>query len=1003
MILSARATRILQRLVLLLGSICAAMSGAAGAQYRIESWTTDAGLPQNTITSIQQTPDGYLWLATLDGLARFDGVRFTIFNKNNSPGIESNRFAQMIVDGAGDLWARYETGGVVRGAGGKFQTFNFGDDLNPVFVWRISLDQTGAIVAAASNGFHKWDGARFAADSSFGAPATGTDKNAGVVQGKSGALWRVAGTVVHRLKNGRADVFPLPGVNTVVSTIVEDRLGRLWIGTSEKGKLFVLENDRITAFELPTPAPNVLRVAPQFEDRDGNLWIADDDGVVIISAHDQAARITAADGLSDKTVGSIYQDREGSIWVGTLYRGLNRLSRQSVAFYSAEDGLRGSVVHPIFQTRSGDVWIGGENLTRWRNGAFSPIKNGENYFSKSVTAIEEDRAGRVWLGGWNSVLFYENEKLTVFNDKFSQPVNLTDIHEDRTGALWFAAYEGVFRWQNETMTHLTVADGLAGDEAKVIHESFDGTIWIGTYGGLTRIAGGAIQSFTTKDGLTSNLIRSLYEDASGTLWIGSYDGGLSRFKNGKFTGYTSNDGLFNDGVFQILEDAWGNLWMSSNRGIYRVAKQELDDFADGKINRIKSIAYSKADGLLETECNGGQQPAGIEDDDGKLWFPTQRGVAVIDPQRITTNPIPPPVAIETIKIDNESLGDNLPAVEIAPGKNNLEINYTGLSFVKPEFVKFRYRLDGLDKDWIEAGTRRAAYYSYLPPGDYVFRVAAANSDGVWNETGKQVRVKVLPPFYRTLWFVLLTLALGGGAMFVLYRRRVSRLEQAQKSQEEFSRRLLASQEQERQRIAAELHDSIGQSLLIIKNRAFLALSDLDEPETVREQLEELSESAAGAIEECREISYNLRPYQISRFGLTKTLEAIFNRITEVTDIKTSIKIDSIDNLFSPEAETNIYRIVQESVNNIIKHSSASKAELNIERRGGSIEILIRDDGRGFDQSVAGTNGSGRGGFGLIGIAERARMLGGVYEIESQPGNGTRMKITLIAPTNNERN
>ena len=445
--------------------------------------------------------------------------------------------------------------------------------------------------------------------------------------------------------------------------------------------------------------------------------------------------------------------------------------------------------------------------------------------------------------------------------------------------------------------------------------------------------------------------------------------------------------------------------MSCNRGIYRVSKQQLNDFAEGRIAHIESIALGKEDGLAETECNGGQQPAGMKARDGKLWFPTQHGVAVIDPEKIKTNPLAPPVVIESIKIDNEPLEiqNSQTAIEIASGKNNLEIAYTGLSLIKPEFVKFRYRLEGQDAAWVEAGTRRTAYYSYLPPGDYTFQVIAANSDGVWNTTGAALKFAVKPPFYRTWWFWILTLLVIGGAIYFYYRRRLARLEKARRAQEEFSRKLLASQEYERQRIASELHDSIGQSLLIIKNRAFLALSDLDEPETVREQLEELSESATGAIEECREISYNLRPYQINRFGLTKTLEAIFRRISEVTEIETTVEIDSIDDVFSAEAETNIYRIVQETVNNIIKHSAASEADFFIKRRGAEIDILIQDNGHGFDKDAVNSNGGARGGFGLIGMHERARMLGGVYEIESAPGRGTIIKIKLVISPINERN
>ena len=974
----------------------------ARAQYQIESWTTDRGLPQNTVYSVAKTPDGYLWLATLDGLVRFDGVRFTVFNKQNSAGINSNRFTQLVVDGQGALWAGTESDGITRFRDGKFQTFPLAADSHGRPLWKLFLNGAGELVVFTQTEMLRWNGEQFVSSP----PVAGETPESIALWGKSGTFWYADTDTIYRFKNTRTDKFPLLGMAKypIINNLFEDSRGRLWIGTSHSG-LFLLENERLAAFPLEVPLLNNY-VSPRIEDSRGNLWIVTNTGIVIISADGKTSRLTTEQGLSgDSTAAifafnSVYEDREGNIWVGTLYSGLNRLSRQSLTFYSKKDGLAGDAVNPIYQSETGDIWIGGKSLSYYRAGVFTPVTGWREL--SSATAIEQDRSRRIWFGRWDGLFYYENgvftnfNELQIFNQKLNLRASITDIHEDRDGTKWFASSVGVFRYrvdEPEPITRLTTENGLASNDVKIIHESPDGALWFGTYGGLTRFKNGVFTSLTTGDGLASNLVRSLYEDAENVLWIGSYDGGLTRLKNGKLTSYTTKDGLFNDGVFQILEDARGNFWMSCNRGIYRVAKQQLNDFADGKISRINSIALGKADGLLETECNGGQQPSGMKARDGKLWFPTQRGVAVIDPEKIASNPQPPPVIIEAVKVDGENF-DLKETIEIAPGKNNLEIDYTGLSFIKPEFVKFRYRLEGLQNDWIEADGRRTAYFSYLPPGEYTFQVIAANADGVWNTEGKRLKIVVRPPFYRTWWFWVLAALLIVGIAYLFYRRRIARLEKSRTAQENFSRQLLASQERERQRIASELHDSIGQSLLIIKNRAFLALSDLGEPEIVKEQLEELSASATEAIEECREISYNLRPYQIKRFGLTKTLEAIFKRISEVTEIETTIEIDAIDNVFSAEAETNIYRVVQESVNNIIKHSAASAAELTVEKNGETVDISIRDDGRGFDKNAAQTNDDSRGGFGLVGIAERVRMLGGSYEIESQVGNGTGIKIKL---------
>lgn len=969
----------------------AIFAATVSGQYQIETWTTDNGLPQNTVYSILQTPDGYLWMTTLDGVVRFDGVRFTVFNKNNTKGIESNRFTKMILDGHGNLWIGAETDFITRYYQGNFRTYRIGANEKVSVLQNLFLNSRGELIATTDTDIFQWNGESFTGYT----PVAGEKNNHIMLWDKNGTLWYGGGQKLFNVQGKKISEYPLPPVvkeNTQINKLLEDNRGRLWIGTQNAG-LFLLENEKITKYPFKE---NFAELSPNIEDGDGNIWA----GAVIISPNGTVNRITTAQGLSENSVTTAFQDREGNVWLGTIHRGVNRLSRQSVSFFSRANGIITNEVYPIFQDRSGDIWLGGENLTRYHNGKFEAVSGREN-FPKSVTATTQDRAGRLWFGHWGGAYYFEDNQFKNF-DKFGRLVAVYSIHEDKAGAMWFATNSGLFRYQNDVMKHYTTADNLAGNDVKVILESKDGTLWVGAYGGLTLIKNNALTSFTKTDGLASNFVRSLYEDSDGVLWIGSYDGGLTRLKDGKFTRYTSNEGLFNDGVFQILEDGRGNFWMSSNRGIYRVAKAQLNDFADGKITRIESVVYSKADGLLETECNGGQQPAGIKTSGGELWFPTQGGVAVIKPDSIKINPLAPPVVIESAKIDNEDAAAN-DTIKVAPGKNNLEINYTALSFIKPEFVKFKYKLEGLNEDWIEAGDRRTAYYSYVPPGNYTFHVIAANSDGVWNTDGAKIKIFVSPPFYRTWWFWFTSFVFITGAAYFFYRWRVAQLEKARATQEEFSRKLLSSQEQERQRIAAELHDSIGQSLLIIKNRAFLALSDLYEPENVREQLEELSESATGAIEECREISYNLRPYQINRLGLTRTLKAIFRRISEVTEIETVIELDSIDKMFSPEEEINIYRIVQESVNNIIKHSGATEACFFIKCKGAEVDILIQDNGRGFDKNADKSNGNHRGGFGLIGMNERARMLGGSYEIESQPDDGTSIKIKLFISSINERN
>jgi signal transduction histidine kinase/ligand-binding sensor domain-containing protein len=977
--------------------VCILLASAfatAQAQYQVESWTTDNGLPQNTVRSILQTSDGYLWFTTLDGVVRYDGVRFTVFNSHNAKGIVSNRFTTLREDVNGDLWIGTEETGITRYHQGAFRTFGPEEGVPPGgVIYRLELNDRGELVVFTKLGIIHWNGEKFVPYPSV----AGETPTSVVLWSKSGTFWYADGPTLHQFDGGVVKDHPLPALNSGgrVVALFEDRRKRLWIGTN-RSTLYSLEGGRLTPYLVPAPSP-ANGFEPWLEDREGNVWIVSAVGAFIITPDGNFSQVTKNQGLSDNALGSIHEDREGNLWIGTYYRGLNRLSKQSIQFYAKSDGVQADIVHPIFEDREGTVWIGGKSLTRMKDGRFSALPGREKFSGGEVTAIGQDRAGRIWFGHWGGAYYLENEKLVDFGSRFGMLLAVTDIHQDRGGTLWFATDKGLFGYRDEVVKHITTSEGLVSDNVKVISESSDGTLWIGAYGGLTRIKDGVYSRFTTNEGLASDQVRSLYEDAEGVLWIGSYDGGLTRLKQGKFTRYTSNDGLFNDGIFQILEDSSGYFWISCNRGIYRVQKQQLNDFAEGNISRITSIAYGKADGLRETECNGGQQPAGIKSRDGKLWFPTQGGVAVVDPRLVKINPFAPPIHIESYSLNGSAAPAPTDVIRIAPNIENLEIAYTGLSFTRPEQVRFRYRMQGWDSNWVEADTRRTAYYSHLAPGEYLFTVIAANSDGVWNTVGTSIRVVVQPPFYRTWWFLALAALSVAGLIGLVYHRRVSQLRKEKTQQEAFSRSLIESQERERGRIAAELHDGLSQSLVIIKNRAVLSLTARDDEENAFEQLQEISAAASEAMLEAKDIIYDLRPIQLDRFGLSKAASSMLKKVGETHGIDFVTNIEAVDGLLTKEAESSLFRILQESVNNVVRHSQADRVEVSLKHQARSIVLTVADNGQGFIAGVTDQSENHRGGFGLVGMAERARLLHGDAEIQSSPGNGTVVKIMLPLP------
>ena len=969
----------------------------ATAQYRFDQWTADNGLPQNSVRSILQSRDGYLWLSTFDGLVRFDGVRFTVFNKSNSPGIITNRFVLLYEDLRSDLWASTENSGLTRLHQGRFTTYTTADGLPYNSIASLGGDGLG-------NPLMLFDGFRAFRwlDGSF-VPADDLRLQVNGVQSNdiqhipvfSDLLTKVVCFVDGQMRWWDLADLPYRPVNPFHG--MPDGQGNTWFGAAEG--LIKTRNGRVVKAYTEgdgLPGKQASLVAGRLPlqavsmSQGGALWITDLDSM--------ESHIVAEQPPEELKIVTSFADREGNYWFGTLHDGLYRARKQSVTAYAKTRGLIAEEVYPIFEDLNGDIWIGsaGNGLFRFKDGRFTNYYKSDVGALAIISSIDQDRTGRLWVNGaWR----LEGERFVRGISEDALPGTfgfVWTMYEDADGARWVGTENGVVRHKGNATSHYTTKDGLAGNDTKVIIPDSAGGIWIGSYGGLTHSKDGRFTSWTERDGLPGDTVRALHQDSEGVLWIGTYDSGLGRLKDDKFTRYTTQDGLFDNGVFQILEDDRGWCWMSCNRGIYRVRKQELNDFAAGTIGSVTSVAYGKSDGMLNVECNGGRWPAGIKARDGRLWFPTMGGVVVIDPATVITNPQPPPIVIEAVRVDNREIarGAWQSALRIEPTQQNFEIQYTALSFINPENLQFKYKLEGLDQDWVEVGARRTAYFSHVPAGEYTFKVIAANSDGVWNADGQSLGIHVLPPFYLTSWFLGLCALCVAVVAFGTYRYRVAQLQKKHQQQQEFSRQLIASQENERQRIAAELHDSLGQNLLIIKNRALMGSMSTETTDGGKEQFDEIATSASQSIEEVREIAYNLRPYHLDRLGLTLAIEAMIDKVAASTPIRFIPQIDSIDGLFPKENEINLFRVVQESINNIVKHSEANEARIRIECQARLVTITIQDDGRGFSARRA--DAKRRGGFGLAGMSERVRVLGGEQAITSVPGEGTTITIRLNA-------
>jgi signal transduction histidine kinase/ligand-binding sensor domain-containing protein len=968
-------------------------------RYQQLNWDERDGLPQNTVLAIATTSDGYLWLGTYEGAARFDGVRFTIFNPSTTTGIGNSMVTSLLERRDGTLWLGTYGGGMSRFSGGQFTQYAMRDGLTSDFILCLFEDQAGTLwIGTDGGGVSAWSRGRVTTYSiAQGLPsnvvsAIVDDGNGGLLVGTSLGIAKIADGRVSAYE-GRADV-----ARANIKTLAWSPDGSFWVAPMS-GRLFRLDSRGVTDFG-PDQGLTNDRVVSLFADDEGRMWAGTSQSGLFRYDAGRFERYAPADGLPGARVPVLARGVDNGLWIGTD-GGLVRFNEPRVTVYTERDGLAGDFIGGIFQDVEGSVWAEtGRGLTRFVNGAF-----------KIITTNDGLPSGRIRLGTGADrfPLVYTRAGLARWtHDRFVQAKDVAGVPwdrvsavlEDRAGTLWLGVHEGgLIRVRDDRATHLTTKNGLADDSVESLFEDRRGSLWVGTLkNGVTRISDGRMTSWSTRDGLAANHVKVFYEDAAGTLWIGTHGGGLSRFKDGRFATISARQGLYNDHIFQILEDDDANLWMNCNTGIWRTSVRQLNEVADGSRTAVESFAYNTADGMLSSE-GVGANIAGWKMRDGSLWFPTTKGIVVIDPRRRDT--VPPRVLIEGITIDREvvpiggPLGGTIAApVRLAPGQENLEIQYTGLNWSRPQAIKFRYRLVGLDRDWADAGARRTAYYSHLPPGSYTFTVTADNGEGVWNATGKTLAIVVLPRLYQTVWFRAAVVSGVVALVWLSWRYRIAEMRRGQAAQQAFSRQLIASEERERQRIAAELHDSLGQNLLVVKNRALLgALALAQQDDEARKQFDEIGATVAQTLEEVRTIAYNLRPHHLEQLGLTTTIRAMLEKTAESSGIAINSDFDDVDGVFPPDQEITIYRIIQESVNNVVKHARAREAHVAMRSHEDHVEITIRDDGQGFAPATS-ASGAAAGGFGLKGLAERVQMLGGTHTIDSGPGRGTTVTVRI---------
>lgn len=935
--------------------------------HRERRWDTQDGLPDNTINTILQTRDGYLWLGTDRGLARFDGVDFEVFDAWNTGALHSERISALAEDADGGLWIGTKGGGLSRLVEGRFSHVG----LSSQFITALCGDREGRVWAATAGGgvFVFDEGEVRSYTASSGLPDLFV---LSLMEGAEGAMWvgmRDAGLA--RIVGDRCEPLPLgesapPAPVRVLCAGPEGRwwagtAAGLWVGEAAGGRLFTQQDG--------LPDDQVQALAP---DGAGGVWIGTRRGAVHWRAGGAESAGTAGIWLAGESVTAACLDREGNVWLGTEGAGLVQLARMPVASLTARQGLSHETVQCVLEDRTGRVWLGtagGLNClsNRWLY-AWGPA---DGLAQEIVTALFEDRRGRVWIGTQGGVSRWEEGRLVKCPASEGWPQSsVWAFLEDEEGGLWMGTSEGLWRRGPEGTARYGVDDGLPSNDIRALARAPDGRMWIGTAHGLAYLESGRFRGLPMPEALLARIILCLHVDGSGDLWCGTLGGGLLRVHHGRLDALSVRDGLPDNTILQVLEDGRNRLWLTTRRGLFRVAKAWFEQRVRGQKPTVPGPQrYGEADGLPSDQCRGFAQPAGWRSRDGRLWVPTLRGVGVIDPDEAPVEETPPPVVIKQVLADNELLPVG-PVIRVGPGRERLEFRFVALSFRAPERLRFRYRLEGFEADWTDAGTRRVAYYTRVPPGTYRFRAAVTHPDGRWPEQETTAAVVVLPYFWETAWFRFGVVGLLALTVLSVHRWRVARVR---------------SLERLRLRIARDLHDEVGSNLSSIVLLSRMA------PPPVPEELADIRRVAEETIEALRDLVWLINPEHDRMGHVIARMEETAR--TMLRGVEYAFHCEGVprEQPLSLACRQNLLPVFKEILHNAIRHGRPRRVEIRLAARNRRLELSVRDDGVGFDPATA------RPGDGLRNFQRRAAEMGGTIDVESAPGRGTTVTLRFPLP------
>jgi signal transduction histidine kinase/ligand-binding sensor domain-containing protein len=949
------------------------------SQYAHTAWTVRDGFFKGTVGSIAQTPDGYLWLGTEFGLFRFDGVRSVPWQPPAGANLPGSNIRRLLVTRDGRLWIGTDRG-LVSWKEGKLTHYPALDGQD---VPALREDHEGTVWVG---GFATSTG-RLCAIQNSNYKCYGEDGSLGrgvfsLYEDRAGNLWAGATTGLWRWKPGPPKLYPITKPGAEIAALIEGENGTLLIGMS--GGMSQLVDGQVK----PWPLPGAGQFTPDslLRDHDGSLWIATLNRGLLHIHQGKVDQFTQTDGLSGDYVLSIFEDREGSIWVATL-NGLDRFRDLAIPTISVKQGLSNATVQSVLAARDGSVWLGTfDGLDRWSDGQIRIYgKQNSGLPSDSANSLFEDSGGRIWVSTIRGVAYLDNGRFIPVSAVPGGQVH--SIVGENGGGIWI-------NHQDRGLLHLrggSVVErmpwaslGTYGIAYTLLPDPSQGGMWVGFFrSGIAYVKDGEVRaSYGVADGLGEGRVNDLRLDRDGTLWA-AIQGGLSRLKNSRVTTLTSRNGLPCDAVNWMAEDDAGSFWLGMACGLVRISRSEMESWVKDPKRAIQTTVFDGSDGVRSHANTSAYSPRVAKTRDGKIWFLPFDGVSVIDPRHLSFNTLPPPVHIEQITADRKTY-DASSNLRLPALTRDLEIDYTALSLVAPEKNRFRYRLEGRDRDWKDAGNERKAFYTDLPPRNYRFRVMASNNSGVWNEAGASFDFSIAPAYYQTSWFraacVIAFLALLWG----LYRYRLYQIAR------DYNMRL-EERVSERTRLARDLHDTLLQSFqgMMLRLRA---VDGLLPDGKAKEQLGQTLVRADQAIAEGRSAVYDLRTSATTTNDLAEALRALGDELTTPDSAAFRLLLEGPARDLHPIVRDEFYRIAREALRNAFSHAQARHIEAEITYGERLLRLRIRDDGVGIPTEILEEGRPGH--YGLPGMQERAKEIGGKLVIWSDAGSGTEIELSI---------